>query len=332
MRLSPVNLKTLAYTLDVEGHASAPVLAACGLPSFDDLNEDGPWVPVDVFARMIEATLAATGDPHFGLVAGKSLALMKYGAIIPVVLAGPSLRQLMVDLDRFARLSVERCEMALHDDGASARLVVETVVRHGESGRFRMEQITTSAVQLLRFSGAMAADIFEVELPLPEPAEAVKPRYAASFGPRIAYNRPHSCVHFHPRLLDQPLPMHDPMAYTAAVARAEALLTALQSGNDVAEQVRQVLLAALPDALSVAETAARVGYNERALRRQLAALGTSHGELLQQCQRLKAERLIAEGRLPIKQVADELGFGSVHSFHRAFKRWTGVTPTTFKQG
>ena len=332
MRVSPVNLKTLAYTLDVEGHASAPVLQACGLPAFDELDEEGPWVDVETFGRMIDEAVASTGDPHFGLVAGKSLALMKYGAMIPVVLAGPSLRQLMTDIERFARLAVQRCEMRLLTPGDNAQLHVEAMVQHGDSGRFRIEQITTSAVQMLRFCGAMPEDIFEVELPLPEPAPEVRPRYRAAFGPRISYGRPHSCVHFHPRLLDQPLPMHDPVAYTAAVARAEALLVALQAGNDVAEQVRIALLAALPLTMSVAEAAAQVGLNERQLRRQLASLGTSHAELLQQCQRLRAERLMADGRMPIKQVADELGFSSVHSFHRAFKRWTGVTPTSWKQG
>jgi AraC-like DNA-binding protein len=39
-----------------------------------------------------------------------------------------------------------------------------------------------------------------------------------------------------------------------------------------------------------------------------------------------AERLLAEQRLSIKQVADELGFASVSTFHRAFRRWTGHTP------
>jgi AraC-like DNA-binding protein len=62
----------------------------------------------------------------------------------------------------------------------------------------------------------------------------------------------------------------------------------------------------------------------------LSMLGTTHADLAQECQRLMAERLLAEGKLPLKQVAEALGFSSVHSFHRAFRRWSGVTPSDWK--
>ena len=53
MRVSPLNLKILAYTLDVEGHSSVNVLQRCGLESLDDLEEDGDWLPVELFDRMM---------------------------------------------------------------------------------------------------------------------------------------------------------------------------------------------------------------------------------------------------------------------------------------
>ncbi len=64
MRVSPVNLKSLAYTLDVEGHDAAKVLEACGLPPFDELNEDGDWVPVSVCARMLDELVVAKMEPQ----------------------------------------------------------------------------------------------------------------------------------------------------------------------------------------------------------------------------------------------------------------------------
>ena len=190
MLISPVHLKTLAHTLDVEGHDTASVLAVCGVARIDDLDEDGDWVPLERFARMLDQAVAATGDPCFGLIVGKSLALMRYGAIIPVVLANRNLRQVMADIERFARLTTQRSEMVLHTEGHQASLHIQAMVQQGPGGRLRTEQIVTSAVQMLRFCGATTGDVFGVELTLDEPPEAARPRYTAAMGPQILFGQP----------------------------------------------------------------------------------------------------------------------------------------------
>jgi len=331
MRLSPINLKILAYTLDVEGFDSRAVLQRCGIDCADDLQEDGDWVPLEVFDRMMAATVDETGDSAFGLVAGKSIALMKYGVITPLVIAAPSLRQLLDDIRRFARLAVEQSEVELDEGRDGARLVVQPVVRGGLSGHFRMEQVATSAVQMLRFSGAEQDDIHHVELPHELPAGQER-RYLAAFGPRIRFGAKACSIAFNPDLLDRRLPTHDVVAYTAALTRAESVLAAQTSGSDLAELVRRWLMGAFPRLPSAGDTAAHLGMNERSFRRRLGLLGTSHAELVQECQRLMAERLLAEGRMPLKQVADALGFSSVHTFHRAFRRWSGSTPSAWRDG
>ncbi|RZL00227.1 MAG: AraC family transcriptional regulator [Rubrivivax sp.] len=329
MKLSPTNLKILAYALDVEGFNSTRVLQQCGIPSADDLQEDGEWMPLSVFDRMMAAAMEETQDPLFGLVVGRSIALMKYGAITPLMLSNSSLRQIIEDIGRFAPLVVERCELELAEDRQGARVVVNPVVRDGLSGRFRTEQVATSAVQMLRFVGATGADILQVDFPYPRP-EGHAQRYQAAFGPRIEFDRKACAIHFNPALLDARLSTHDPIAYVAARTRVESLLTAMKSGSDIADQVRQWLLQALPRLPTVAETAEHLGVSERTVRRQLLALGMSHAELTQECQRLLAERLLAENKLPLKQIAEALGFSSVHSFHRAFRRWSGVTPSEWR--
>lgn len=331
MRISPVNLKILAYTLDVEGFDSSGVLRHCGFEALDDIKEDGDWIGVELFDRMMAAALAHTGDPAFGLVAGKSLALMKYGAITPVVLSTPSLRQMLDDIRRFAVLTVERSEVELHEPGSRAQLLVQPVVAGGHSGHFRAEQVATSAMQMLRFAGAGSDDIHHVDLPL-VPASGHERRYEAAFGPRINYGRRACVIGFNPALLDAPLPAHDPVAYLSACTRAESLLMARHARSNVADQVRQWLLRAFPQQPSVADTAVHLGMTERSLRRQLGALGITHAELSQECQRLTAQRLLAEGKQPLKQIAQSLGFATVHSFHRAFRRWHGETPLAWREG
>jgi AraC-like DNA-binding protein len=44
----------------------------------------------------------------------------------------------------------------------------------------------------------------------------------------------------------------------------------------------------------------------------------------------RARNLLAATDAPLKEVADQLGFSEPSSFHRAFKRWTGETPTRYR--
>ncbi len=331
MRISPVNLKILAYTLEVEGFESRGVLQQCGLDADRDLQEDGPWVPAELFDRMMAAALVETGDPAFGLVAGKSLAMMKYSAITPMAIFTPTLRQLLQDVSRFAALVLERSEVELVETHPWAKLVVIPAVQGGLSGHFRTDQIATSALQMLRFAGADNTDIQCIDLPH-QPPEALARRYAAAFGPPLRFGQRECAINFNADLLDRPMPGHDPVAYVSARTRAESLLAARKAGSDMAELVRQWLLSEFPRLPSLCDTATHFNMSERSFRRQLGLLETSHAELLQACQRLMAERLLSEGKQPLKQIAESVGFSSVHSFHRAFRRWSGMTPSDWRGG
>ncbi|WP_165456700.1 AraC family transcriptional regulator [Aquabacterium lacunae] len=325
MLISPINFKILATALDIEGHDGMRALQAVGFRDLDEVAEDGPWLPAEQLDRMMAEAIHVSGDDTFGLVVGRSLALMRYGPIAPLAMSSPSLRQILADVRRFGRLLLPEAEWELVESGGLAGIRVQPVVHGGLSGHFRCDQVATSGMMLLRMVGWGPNDIVRVDLPY-HPRPEQMPRYQGVFGALLNPGAAHCTLWFDPRLLDLHMPTSDPVANVAARARAESALAAMQAGSDLAETVREWLLASLPRWPSVQETAAQLRMTERSLRRQLEQLGTSHAELLQSCQVLMAERLLADAERPIKQVADALGFGSVHSFHRAFRRWRGETP------
>jgi len=44
-----------------------------------------------------------------------------------------------------------------------------------------------------------------------------------------------------------------------------------------------------------------------------------------------AEKLLRESRYPVTEVAFLTGFSEQSAFNRAFERWTGQTPVTFRR-
>jgi AraC-like DNA-binding protein len=57
----------------------------------------------------------------------------------------------------------------------------------------------------------------------------------------------------------------------------------------------------------------------------------SYQELLDGARRKAARRYLSESSLAIGEVAYLVGFSEPAAFHRAFKRWFGLTPERFRR-
>ncbi|MFV3307125.1 AraC family transcriptional regulator ligand-binding domain-containing protein [Pseudomonas sp. NY15181] len=80
----------------------------------------------------------------------------------------------------------------------------------------------------------------------------------------------------------------------------------------------------LPSAVTIADI---LHMSEATLRRQLRAHGSSYLQLRASSLLEAAERLMQDGGASIASVAQRLGFSDDRAFRRAFKGWTGLSPS-----
>ena len=80
------------------------------------------------------------------------------------------------------------------------------------------------------------------------------------------------------------------------------------------------------------ELARNLGVHPKSLQRTMSELGTSFQEIRDKGRRERALEIIDSDRsAPNEEIAELLGFSGATSFSRAFKRWTGVTPTEYRR-
>jgi AraC-like DNA-binding protein len=72
-----------------------------------------------------------------------------------------------------------------------------------------------------------------------------------------------------------------------------------------------------------------LGYSRQTLYRRLKAEGVTYEQLLDALRRRLALRFMREGR-SVKDAAYRLGFSDPAAFSRAFKRWTGSSPSDMR--
>jgi AraC-like DNA-binding protein len=82
--------------------------------------------------------------------------------------------------------------------------------------------------------------------------------------------------------------------------------------------------------LRMSNVARKLGLSERTLRRYLLAEGKSYVDILDMARGTVAKSSLRNESRTIGETARELGL-SPSGFHRAFKRWTGITPSEYRR-
>jgi AraC-like DNA-binding protein len=86
------------------------------------------------------------------------------------------------------------------------------------------------------------------------------------------------------------------------------------------------------DLVGARDIARTLGCSRQTLYRRLKAEGHTFEDVLDRLRREQALRLLRNSRLTIQSIGYRLGYSDPAAFSRAFKRWTGVSPRTHRQG
>jgi AraC-like DNA-binding protein len=162
-------------------------------------------------------------------------------------------------------------------------------------------------------------------------APSYRDEYTRVFQGQERFEQPHTELAFSRALLDRPSPHCDKDVHGALRSVAEQRLLRMLQCTPYALRVRDHLVASgHAHRVSMAAVARGLGLSVRSLRRRLEAEGTSYKHVVNESLGIVAKHLIRNNDGSVQEIAFEMGFADTSSFHRAFKRWTGMTPRTYR--
>ena len=129
-----------------------------------------------------------------------------------------------------------------------------------------------------------------------------------------------------------PLRRRDPVLRQVLESQANNILARLPTRSGLALEVQRALAARVAGGdTQIGSLAREMAMSGRTLQRRLAAEGVSYQELLEDARKEAAGRYMSESTLAICEIAYLVGYSEPAPFHRAFKRWYGMTPEAFRQ-
>ena len=133
-------------------------------------------------------------------------------------------------------------------------------------------------------------------------------------------------------LLERPLPRTDPALFHYLERHAAAVAEGLPTNTDLSARVRRLVTDSLRGGEPTpARTAKALGLSQRTLQRRLSDEGTTFAQIVDRTRRELSEHYLTEPSVAAFEVAFLLGYSEPSAFHRAFRRWTGMTPQEFRR-
>ncbi|MFI5308023.1 MAG: AraC family transcriptional regulator [Polyangiales bacterium] len=327
MQVSILMVRALIGVIERAGASRDRFLGVAGIDA--RLLEDGEArMSAADYGRSLDAALAVSGDPAFGLHLGEQARSVMFDVLGPLAEHAATLRQCVETSARYARLLAEGHDPELHEQGDVAVIRLPSLRGEAAFVRVTAEFAMTALLPMLRHFAGDEARPTKVAFAYEAPAYVAE--YERIFGGTARFGQAFTEMELPRAWLDKAQLYQSPELYAVLTAEAERTLGRLERDAPLRDRIERILEKHGPDELTMEDVARELEMSARSLRRRVLAEGVSYGELVTRNRMHTAKRMLERPNTSIQETAYAMGFASTAAFHRAFKRWTGMTPKQYR--
>jgi AraC-like DNA-binding protein len=266
-------------------------------------------------------------DEQLGLKLGRSMSFGAGGPFDYAVRSAATVRDSIAVAATYSKLLADSFHLSFESwrERALIRLDDETGWP-SSAGDFAV-----SSIYRIHIADHVPAACLEAWFPRPAPDDMSE--YERSFpGVTLKFGAPFHGFAFNPVYADAPMPGADPALHALLRERVDALMALLSASRAIAPVVRRLVAQELRTGAPTAEGVARaLRMSHRTMSRRLELEHTTFNAELDTVRREQALDLVSDCAVPLAEIAFRLRFSHIESFHRAFKRWTGLTPAAYRK-
>jgi len=308
------------------GVSSEELLAECGIDP-GTLGHPDAKVDKRQFIQLMLAVMRRTEDEFMGLGDGRvskpgTFSMMAH-AVINCATLEKAIRRGIKFYELFDLATVGR--LVLSDDEASIRFLTDKQVE------FQPYVVEAVVFLTLRFlSWLIGQQIVPKRINLEYPSQD-EGEFAAQFPCQVHYRQPYSEIILDSRYMQMSLVQNELSLSKFLRSSLEELMDGDIQNASLNAQIRGIISKEFgnnfPDFSIVCE---KLAMTPQTLRRRLKDENTSYQEIKDSIRKDASIYYLSKPELTIDEIALLMGFSEASSFHRAFKKWTGKTPSAYR--
>ena len=314
--------------LSANGYDAEDVFRAAGIdrmPSNDPMHR----LTTSEVAAVFSECVSRTNNPAFGLTVARFLHPSALHALGYSLLASSTLRDACERLTYYFRMVSEQADILIREDQNG--FILETSLKSDAVAAETIDAWHAFLIRLFRLIHSPDFSPIRVELARPHPGE-YEQQYLSSFGASITFDAPSCRIILDPAVVDEPLMGGNREIALQNDGIIESYLAALED-SDLISRVRKLIIERLGSENCTRDAIARdLAMSPSSLQQKLAQMDTNFQDILAQMREKLALDYMEQSRYSITEISFMLGFSDTSSFNRAFRRWTGQSPTEYREG
>ena len=304
-----------------------PALDPHGL-YLDELDNAAQLVPVNVYTDVLGTIMRQQGDAFAGFLS-KPVPLRAFPMLCYGLVGCRTLDELLAYVNSFYGMFSDDLRWVLTREGDRTRVEVEVKEVLPVEYRFVTHSVLLLSLRLFGWMYGEDIRALRVEYPYePKPWDA---NLEYLFGCPVEHGCESSALYF----------SRDYDLLELSVTRDQITQMLLSTRNlffvsrwtpPTTQRIRKLLLSHRDSGwLSVEHVAEELSLTPNKLWRRLKEEGTSFLEIRDSLKRDWALTLVENSDRSIESIAEQLGYGDVSAFRKAFKKWAGVQPSVARK-
>ncbi len=316
--------------LAVKKGADAAELARRAGIALADLDDQDNRIAMNRYVALMRAAKELTGDPALALHYGEDVDLSEISIIGLIMNASETMGEAFRQMNRFGRLAIEfeggerRFEMK-----ADARGLWLVDMRANPNEFPELTEVTFARQTCHPRRFLPMQHILEVHVT--HPAPSYRAEYDRIFQCPVVFDAAWNAMRVDPATEHMRVALQPRYVFGVLSEKAELLLGELEKSRTARGQVEYLLMPILHKGdVGMDAIAKKMGVSRQTLFRRLKAEDATFEKVLDELRHRLALNYLAGRKASVNETAYLVGFSDPAAFSRAFKRWTGKSPSEMR--